>query len=1567
MRESKKKRRWEALRIGVFLFAPLLCCPLLPAVVITEVHYHPQTQESLYEFVEIYNETVARQDLRGWRFTDGIDFAFTSGTVLQPKSYLVIARNPAALIARYGISNVVGPFSGALNNNSDHIILRDPSGGIQAEVDYSDDGKWPVAADGAGHTLSRINPRTDPMDPDSWAASLLPGGTPGLPNGFDPITQDTILIAPGEVWRYFKGITEASSPISAWRQIGFNDSGWLSGPTGIGYGDGDDATVLTDMQNNYLCIFCRKTFTLATPADVNQLILEVDHDDGFVAYLNGTEVGRGAMSTTGPVYYNTPAVNHAASVEGGAITVLDISGYKSLLQAGTNVLAVQVHNNQLNSSDLSFIPRLRSRQTLSPAAARCPVVLNEVRFNTSGTQYIELYNPSAVPANIGGYYLSNDPDNLRLYQIPAGTILPARGYLAFTGAQLGFVMNAAADRILFTSATADVVLDARAVEAGPRDWTEGRWPDGAGEWYYMQPTTGTANTAVLTTSVVINEIMYHPPSNDVRDEYIELYNTAATTASLAGWRFTRGISYDFPSTAAIGPGRYLVIAKDRARLMSRYSLPPNLVLGDYGGNLSDAGEKIRLRDANGNTADEVTYFESGHWSEYADGYGSSLELIDPRQNNANYQAWAPSDERSKAQWVFCSHSGSFSPPANLELQEIQFNLMEKGVVLLDDVRISRGSTDYLNSTFETGVGKWVIQGNHIQSHVTNEDARNGSRCLKLVATGRGDTGTNRVECDADTTMPAGSATYTISFWAKWQWGNRVLSTRILGNTGNDLPETYMLPIPALTGTPGAQNSVYQVNLGPVFASVRHSPVVPRPTDSVLITARASDADGVAGVLLYYKADADTRYTTTTMYDDGLHNDGAAGDGLYGGTIPARAANQTVAFYLQGTDGTGAVLTWPTDKTRPALYRVVNAPLSSTFPTYRVIMTSADENEMYNLRPKMSNEELNCTFIFDEKDVYYNCGVRFIGSPFHRAGGGYTGLRVAFNADELLHGTLNQARVDNNGGQSAIHDRISYNLQRWMGLPWCPQEWVYVVCNGRENRMLEHTLPPSGGYLDRYYRGDEDGYLFEMDDRFYFVDDDDWTFSTAGRRNVECVFDFPTTDKDFHRHFYEVRNHDNEDDYTSIVLMLDVFHPPGSQNPDEIAQVVNVEQWFKLFAVRACMSDWDFIAFERGKNCYLYWPSRRGKWDLLGWDSEITFQSNRTAMSIWSQAAPVLAFQQLPRHQHLYYGYIVEVLDKYFNRATLDPWIDHYAAVTGATSALADKTFITTRTAYLRSIIPTAPCEITTNGGNPFITPNPTVLLAGTAPVQVRLARISGLEYPLDWTGATTWRITLPLVPGANLFEFEFLDYDRRVVGTDSIIVTMGAALSGSISINNGATYSTSPAVLLYLTASGPLPITEMRFSNDNIVWSAWQPYATPASWTLSDGEWLKTVFFQFRDGVGNVSLTYSDSIILDTTRPTGSIVINNGLPFCTIPSVVLTLNCWDTGTGVTYMRLRNDGEPWQAWEYYTDRRSWRLRDIGGTRTVYVQYRDLAGNLSDEYSDTILLQPSAVARRWDIYR
>lgn len=165
-----------------------------------------------------------------------------------------------------------------------------------------------------------------------------------------PDQQTISVIGVGANWRYFKGY---SHPGTGWNDVQFfEDSAWLEGPTGIGYGDRDDATILSDMRYNYRTVYARKAFQLADPTWVTNMNLVMDYDDGFIAYINGEEVARAGIS--GIPHYDTTASSH----EAGSPVTFDLSEHIGLLQWGTNVLAIEIHNRSISSSDLTMIPEL---------------------------------------------------------------------------------------------------------------------------------------------------------------------------------------------------------------------------------------------------------------------------------------------------------------------------------------------------------------------------------------------------------------------------------------------------------------------------------------------------------------------------------------------------------------------------------------------------------------------------------------------------------------------------------------------------------------------------------------------------------------------------------------------------------------------------------------------------------------------------------------------------------------------------------------------------------------------------------------------------------------------------------------------------------------------------------------------------------------------------------------------------------------------------------------------------------------------------------------------------------
>lgn len=179
-----------------------------------------------------------------------------------------------------------------------------------------------------------------------------------LPRAGLPLDRD-VLVDRGAFWRFDDGGT---FPGAAWTSSAFDDSAWQRGPAELGYGDGDEATVVSfgpSSTSKYITTWFRKTFTVAAPGVYSALDLALLRDDGAVVYLNGTEVHRSNMpgGIIGPTTLASTAVAGSAEQQFFA-AVLPTTA----LVAGNNVLAVEIHQNLGNSSDLSFDCELSARR-----------------------------------------------------------------------------------------------------------------------------------------------------------------------------------------------------------------------------------------------------------------------------------------------------------------------------------------------------------------------------------------------------------------------------------------------------------------------------------------------------------------------------------------------------------------------------------------------------------------------------------------------------------------------------------------------------------------------------------------------------------------------------------------------------------------------------------------------------------------------------------------------------------------------------------------------------------------------------------------------------------------------------------------------------------------------------------------------------------------------------------------------------------------------------------------------------------------------------------------------------
>jgi hypothetical protein len=325
------------------------------------------------------------------------------------------------------------------------------------------------------------------------------------------------------------------------------------------------------------------------------------------------------------------------------------------------------------------------------------VVINELlaHSHAAGADWIELYNTTNQTINIGGWFLSDDPDNLTKYTIAQGTVIGAYGYKMFyedqnfgnlndPGCKVPFALSENGETLCLQSGSNGVITgysEQEKFDASQTGVSLGRYLKSTEAYNFValsKTTPGNANAYPLVGPVVINEIMYHPDGVDDA-EYVELLNMSGGPVTLydandgvnEAWRFTDdpdnpGIDFRFAkdSPVTLNAGEYLLLVKDITLFSSKYTVPQGVKVFSWGaGKLDNAGEKIQLSkpgdiDLQGTRhwirVDRVVYSDGAHpdnetgavdpWPVDADGLGKSLSRKYPQyygNDPNNWQAATP--------------------------------------------------------------------------------------------------------------------------------------------------------------------------------------------------------------------------------------------------------------------------------------------------------------------------------------------------------------------------------------------------------------------------------------------------------------------------------------------------------------------------------------------------------------------------------------------------------------------------------------------------------------------------------------------------------------------------------------------------------------------------------------------------------------------------------------------------------------------------------------------------------------------------------------------------------------
>ena len=319
------------------------------------------------------------------------------------------------------------------------------------------------------------------------------------------------------------------------------------------------------------------------------------------------------------------------------------------------------------------------------------VVINELLAHTDADprgDWVELKNTTAQPINVGGWYLSDSDADLKKYRIAAGTSIAAGGFLLLTqrdnfgntgdaGYRSPIGFGEYGGKVYLTAAdSGDNLLGYREVQEfddSEREFAFTRYTKTTGRTDFVaesQPTPGTDNAYPLiggvtvggvtySPGVILSEVMYHPGAD--ADEFLELRNCTNVAVPLYDpdypdntWKVGGGVAYVFPVGASIPSGGYLLLVNtDPAVFRAKYGVPAGVqVLGPYTGMLNNAGENVKLyRPGEPDPlppykvpyylVDRIEYKPLAPWPLQADGFGPSLQRLQPGAYGNDPVNWGP--------------------------------------------------------------------------------------------------------------------------------------------------------------------------------------------------------------------------------------------------------------------------------------------------------------------------------------------------------------------------------------------------------------------------------------------------------------------------------------------------------------------------------------------------------------------------------------------------------------------------------------------------------------------------------------------------------------------------------------------------------------------------------------------------------------------------------------------------------------------------------------------------------------------------------------------------------------
>jgi hypothetical protein len=649
-----------------------------------------------------------------------------------------------------------------------------------------------------------------------------------------------------------------------------------------------------------------------------------------------------------------------------------------------------------------------------------------------------------------------------------------------------------------------------------------------------------------------------------------------------------------------------------------------------------------------------------------------------------------------------------------------------------------------------------------------------------VATGPTEDKHNKIETTyADGQRVEVGTEYQISFRAKWLRGSNQVNTRLYFNY---LQKTTLLPVPERWGTPGALNSMAVANTGPTFSALSHEPAVPAEDQPVTVSIDADDPDGVGPMTLFYGIDGEAFKSVTMTRGAG---------NSYSGSIPGQPERTIVQFYLEGSDGAGAVSHFPANgPDSRALFKVDDgrARLGKVH-NLRIVMLDDEWTFLFRNTNRMSNDRIGATVIYDEVTAFHDVGLRLKGSAAGRYGGQGYGFNIEFSPDHLFRGVHRTLSIERS---PPLREMFAKHLLTQAGGP------VFSIYDD-VGRVIAPTERESSACLFAMAR-----HTSEFWEGLFGANSGDGTLfnhellynpngSSGGVEGLKInnpynhnggSYEFRDrgNDKEPYRWGFQIRSQRDRDDYSAIIGASKALSLSGQEMEDAAAEFIDLDQFARGFAAMSLVGHVDTYTRTWEHNVRYYQRPTDGRLTVMAWDLDSAFNLSTSAPPIGGNAVGKLL--KRPLLQRLFYGHALDMIDTTFNNEYATPWADHLGSLTGSRYR-GETSFVRGRADFISGRLPDEmPFEITTDGGADFTVATSSAMLQGSGWINVSaVRRPDGTDYVLRWIDDETWEVTVPLQTGENIVTLEAFDLRGKSVGTDSLRITSSAAASAPTALN----------------------------------------------------------------------------------------------------------------------------------------------------------------------------------------